>query len=155
MELTQGEDFVEAWTEIGLRAPFPQQPAFHVTYGRLIDHRCVFSILFLAVQSSEKLDFCYNLYPSFSHLACNTGFSEVRLLASLPSPNLKNQLKWTKFHIVGLELGLFFDRKYGTSFVFSISCHHSTAHVQVTGGGASRHMLIAMSMLNKLAQIAS
>lgn len=41
MGLSRGEDFVEGWTEIGSRVPFPQQPAFHVTYGHLIDHRCV------------------------------------------------------------------------------------------------------------------
>jgi hypothetical protein len=45
MGLTRGVDFVEGWTEIGLRVPFPQQPAFHVTYGRLIDHRCVLNLM--------------------------------------------------------------------------------------------------------------
>jgi hypothetical protein len=49
MELTQGEDFVEVWTEIGLRVPFPQQPAFLVTYGHSIDPRCVFVVLCLGM----------------------------------------------------------------------------------------------------------
>jgi hypothetical protein len=126
-ELTQGEDFVEAWTEIGLRVLFPQQPAFHVTYGHLIEHRYVFSILSLAVQSSENLDFCYKICPSFSHLACNTGFSKIRLLASLLSPSLKNQLKWTKCHILGLD-GFVFSSKVWYIFYFQyfLSPQYST-----------------------------
>jgi hypothetical protein len=44
MGLSQEEDFVEGWTEIGLMVPFRQQPAIHVTYGRLIDHRYVLKL---------------------------------------------------------------------------------------------------------------
>jgi hypothetical protein len=55
MELTPEEGFVEAWTEIASRVPLPRQPAFHVTYGHLIDHRCVFSVLSLQYIASATL----------------------------------------------------------------------------------------------------
>jgi hypothetical protein len=61
----------------------------------------------LALQFSKILDFLYNIYPFFSHLVCNIRFSEVRLLVSLPMPNLKNHSKWTNFCILGLELSFF------------------------------------------------
>jgi hypothetical protein len=88
--------------------------------------------------TSSATSFPRNIRPfdrsqvCIQYTQCNAGSSGVRLSDLLPTLNLKNQLEWTRFHILGLECDLFLPRKCGFLLSAFLVTTIWQAHPQVT-----------------------